>query len=136
MLLNTRLDKSSSRHLWANDVRDEEQQRAVDQFLTDCVQVSEDVTLQVDPSLMASIFAGRRHSAVDGGPEDPAAEQEANSSAAEEFGLGVVERPRAAQGEQLHSDEGDFQEDSAPRPSGGAAKKKVRARLSSAPTCN
>ena len=32
--------------LWANDVRDEEQQRAVDRFLTDCVQVSEDVTLQ------------------------------------------------------------------------------------------
>ena len=66
--------------LWANDVRDEEQQRAVDQFLTDCVQVSEDVTLQQDPSL-ATMFAGRRHSAVDGGPEDPAAEHEANSSA-------------------------------------------------------
>ena len=71
--------------LWANDVRDEEQQRAVDQFLTDCVQVSEDVTLQVDPSL-ASIFAGRRHSAVDGGPEDRAAEPEANSSAAADPG--------------------------------------------------
>ena len=49
--------------LWANDVRDEEQQRAVDQFLTDCVQVSEDVTLHQDPSL-ANIFAGHRHSAA------------------------------------------------------------------------
>ena len=37
--------------LWANDVRDEEQQRAVDRFLTDCVQVSEDVAQHQDPSV-------------------------------------------------------------------------------------
>ena len=123
--------------MWANDVRDEEQQRAVDRFLTDCVQVSEDVAQHLDPA-MAKIFEGLRHSAVDGGPQDPAAAQEADSSAAADPGASSGEAAlRGAHAAQLvHSDDGDFESDAAARPSGAAAKKKASKAVESPPTCN
>ena len=86
---------------------------------------------------MAKIFEGLRHSVVDGGPEDPAAEHEADSSAAADPGaLWGLPPLRGAHGEQLHSDDGDFQEDAAARPSGAAAKKKASKAVESPPTCN